>query len=196
MNIILCGLPMSGKTTIGKLLADKLKWHFADTDRLIENGYAAKTGKELSCRQIFVEEGDLFFRQLEKQQIASLKGLSGNIIAVGGGSLCNEENIRMLQLAGDLVYLKAPVKKLWERIQWRGVPAYLDPRDPEKAFLELAEKRMPLYEAAAKHIVETDGLSEEGVVATICLWKNKIVPVPVPETTSDLLNAKAQRRKE
>lgn len=159
MNIILCGLPMSGKTTIGKLLAEKLEWNFVDTDRLIENAYGAKT-----CRQIFLDEGEKVFREIEKQQIDSLKESQKSVIAVGGGSLNDPDNVRMLQSIGQFVYLRTPVHVLWERIRSRGIPAYLDPSDPEKALYVIAEKRVPIYEAAANSIIETDGLNEQQIV--------------------------------
>jgi shikimate kinase len=167
MNVILCGLPMSGKTTVGKMVAEKLNWNFVDTDRLIENAYAAKTGKTSTCRQIFIEEGELIFRNLEKEQVASLKGLDKSMIAVGGGSLNDPENVQMLRVAGKLVYLQASISVLWERIRWRGIPAYLDPLNPEKAFDEMAKKRIPIYERAATVIIETSHLNEQEMMAAI-----------------------------
>lgn len=170
MNIILCGLPMSGKSTIGKLVAEKLHWNFIDTDRLIENAYLLKTEKKSTCRQIFLEEGEMLFRDLEKQQIASLKGSKGNIISLGGGSLGDPENRDVLKLIGKLVFLKTPLNMLWERLQRRGIPAYLidkDINDPEKVFYQLAQKRIPIYEKAADFIIDTAPLNEQEVVAAI-----------------------------
>lgn len=165
MNIILCGLPMSGKTTIGKKLAELLKWDFIDTDRLIENAY--DSSKKFTCREIYAKEGERKFRELEKKQIAALKSVKSNVIAVGGGSLSDSENLNILKLCGELIYLNAPVSILWERTQWRGIPAYLDPNDPEKAFYEMAEKRIPLYEKATDYILQTADLSEQEIVEAI-----------------------------
>src|SRR5262245_26508820 len=73
-NIILCGLPASGKSTIGKMVAEAMEREFIDTDQLIEAAYTAKTGKQATCRQICHNHGEKYFRQLEDQQIAALKG--------------------------------------------------------------------------------------------------------------------------
>lgn len=167
MNKILCGLPMSGKTTIGKLLASRLGCNFIDTDRLIENAYAEKTGKRYSCRQIFLEDGEGKFRELERQQIASLNGIRGHVIAVGGGTLMNPENRVVLQSIGNLIYLKTAEDVLWERMQRRGIPAYLDPLNPEKSFRALAEKRTPIFEQAAHLTIDTTNLSLEEVINII-----------------------------
>lgn len=72
MNIILCGLPKSGKTTIGKHFAENMKWDFIDTDILIEKAYARSTHKKHTCRQIYFEEGEAFFRNIESLIIGSL----------------------------------------------------------------------------------------------------------------------------
>lgn len=172
MNIILCGLPMSGKTTIGKMLAERLKWVFIDTDRYIEKAYFLKTGKDSSCRQIYLEEGEKAFRELEKEQIAALQAMHGQIIALGGGSFGDPENIKAIESLGYIVYLKTALPVLWKRVKWKGVPAYLDVQDPEKAFYTLAEKRMLLYEKAANAIIETGQLTKKEIVEAILTHRN------------------------
>lgn len=167
MNIILCGLPMSGKTTIGGLLAKQMQRQFIDTDRLIEKAYANTTGKKNSCRQIFQEEGESAFRQIEKLQIASLKGTNKTIIALGGGSLVDPENSALLKHLGCLVYLQTPLNILWQRIQANGIPVFLDRVHPEKLFFEMAEKRILIYETMADVTIDTNLLSEQGVASAI-----------------------------
>lgn len=169
MNIILCGLPMCGKTTIGKMLAAQLKWGFIDTDRCIEKAYCLKTGKIKSCRQIYLDEGEKIFRELEKEQIASLQATKDHIIALGGGSLGDRQ---VVQALGFIVYLKTPISVLWKRIQWKGIPAYLDPYDPEKAFYALAEKRTLLYEKAANATLDTSHLIKKEIIEAILNHRN------------------------
>lgn len=167
MNVILCGLPMCGKTTIGKMLSKRLNWNFIDTDLLIENWYAIHTTKYLSCRQIFIHEGEAFFRKIEKQHILSLKASVKNIISLGGGALCDQENTQHLQSIGEVYYLKTPVNILWYRVQSRGIPAYLDQNQPEVSFYEMARKRASFYEKAAHFIIETNHLSEQDIINTL-----------------------------
>jgi shikimate kinase len=164
MNVILCGLPMSGKTTIGQMLADQLHWDFIDTDRLIEDSYAMKTGKKKTCRQIYFEEGEAIFRALEKQHISSLKSSKSCVIAVGGGSLGDPDNIETLKKIGSLIYLKAPFELLWQRIQLHSFPAYLTGDNPKKVFHDIAKKRSPIYEQAANFAVDTSGLNKQQIL--------------------------------
>lgn len=167
MNTILCGMPMCGKTTIGKMLAKELGCLFTDTDRLIENAYIANTGKELTCRQIYQIEGESFFRNLEKKELNSLKFLENSIISIGGGCLSDSSNAALLKSIGSLIYLKTPIEILWERVQWKGIPAYLEQNDPKKAFEKIANNRASIYEAIADVIIETENLSKEEIASAI-----------------------------
>lgn len=145
-------MPGCGKTTIGKVLAESLSWSFIDTDRLIEKAY----GK--SCREIYLEKGESYFRKIENEQIASLGGLQHYVIALGGGAKLPTE-------LGSIIYLKAPIDMLWGRIQ--GKPAYLNPKDPKKSFFKLANQRIPIYETFSNFQVDTEFFSLETIVDAI-----------------------------
>jgi len=167
MSIILCGLPFSGKTTTGKMLAETLNWLFIDTDQLIEEAYAVTAKKKCTCRQIFANEGELAFRELEKQQIANLSSSSYSIISIGGGALGDKENVTVLRSKGDMIYLKTPLSLLWKRLQKHGIPAYLNPNEPKNAFFEMAKNRTPLYEAAAQFTIETSHSNQKEIGSKI-----------------------------
>ncbi|MBA3238950.1 MAG: AAA family ATPase [Parachlamydiaceae bacterium] len=166
-SIILLGLPTSGKTTYGKLLASKLNYTFIDTDHLIENAYEAQMGQHFTCRQICLNEGLIKFRQLEKQQIASLNISKNSVISTGGGTVEDRGNVEILQKFGQLIYLKTPLEVLWKRICVRGLPSYLDPINPEESFYKNAKRLIPLFENAANHIIETTHLSEQELLTAI-----------------------------
>lgn len=155
---------MSGKTTLGKALAQNLHWNFIDTDILIEKAYRDQTCRQCSCRQIFIEEGEAYFRAFEKQQIASIKSLNNVVVALGGGALEDPENIDILKGIGRLIYLKTPFEVLWGRVRRQELPAYLDRQNPKEDYYALAKKRTPLYEHAADEIFETDGLTLQEAV--------------------------------
>lgn len=163
MNVIFCGLPKSGKTTIGKRLAKKLNWIFIDTDKLIEKFYIAKTGKTASCREIFRIEGEVFFRNLEKQAIASLQRTTKSVIALGGGALNDPDNVISIKLLGRLVYLKVSLHTLWNRMAKDDLPAILDSHDPKKALHAIADIRTMVYETTSDIVIETTHLGEEDV---------------------------------
>lgn len=166
MNIVLCGLQSSGKTTIGKALAEKLNKDFLDTDRLIERFYTLSTGNSYSCREIAKIHGETFFRTLEKDVIHSLNP-NGSIISTGGGVLMNPYNVHHLQSIGRLFYLKADPKTLWQRILPHGIPSYLDQSKPEESFYQLAMARIPIYEKSAHHTIDTTTPTIEQIVELI-----------------------------
>lgn len=151
MNIILCGLPMSGKTTVGALLAEKLKRKFIDTDRLIEDGR--------SCREIYREVGEENFRKLESEQIRKLIICKNCVIALGGGSLIAEENRNLLHKIGTIIYLKASTDTLWGRISQYETPSYLAGSDPKKKFQEMTKNRILIYEQSATYCIDIENLS-------------------------------------
>ena len=152
--IILCGLQSSGKTTFGKFLSEELNCAFVDTDQLIESVYAAQTGKHLTCREIHSQEGSTYFRSLEKQEVTRLNPIEKTVIATGGGTLETPENLYHLKTIGKLIYLQVPLEIIWKRM--KGIPAYLDPKDPEKSFYEIAKKRTAIYEQVADLIIPTN----------------------------------------
>lgn len=171
MNLILCGLPLSGKTTIGRALAASIGGTFLDTDEQIEKAYVAATGDALSCRQIFMTEGEASFREWEKRQIASLTEVEDSIIAVGGGALLDEANALLLRAAGLLIYLRSPWTTLWSRGgQRRDLPAYLDPQEPERSFYAMAARRAPLYEKSAHLTLDVD-CAQNTIQALRRLWQ-------------------------
>ena len=158
MNIILCGMPKSGKTTVGKRLAHVLGWNFIDTDQMLVETFG------LSCRELFLQHGESYFRKMEGQQIASLKGLKQHVISLGGGALLDPENVNHLQSFGHLVYLKVPLETLWKRNCENGIPAFIS---SENAFKELEKKRLPVYERYATTHIDAHQFTVDEVVKAI-----------------------------
>lgn len=111
VSLILIGYRGSGKTTVGRLLGRRLGWAFVDSDDLIV-GRAGKT-----IRQIFAEDGEARFRDLEAQVVAEVAALKDHVIAVGGGALGRKENRAAIQ-AGEhhVVYLRCHARELLKRI--------------------------------------------------------------------------------
>jgi shikimate kinase len=167
VNIILCGLPMCGKTTVGKLVASTLKFSFVDVDDLIEKAYAEEFGKKYSCRQIYFLEGEPTFREFEQRQIASLDQLKSCVISVGGGALDRPANVDALKRTGKLIYLKAAPSFIWKRMLATRMPAYLNAKHPAQDFMQLVEKRVPLYEAASDIQINIDELDPTQITALV-----------------------------
>ena len=112
MSIVLIGARGSGKSTIGRRLADKLWQKFIDVDERI----VAKAGKNI--REIFEQDGEAEFRRLETEVMREVMPLGEHVIALGGGTLMREENRALLKAAGHkVVYLKCDAEELHQRIQ-------------------------------------------------------------------------------
>ena len=106
-NIVLTGMPGSGKSTVGKILAEKLSRKFIDTDTEI----IKKAGKEIT--DIFAEIGNDGFRKLEAEIIASVSSEnSGAVIATGGGAILRDDNIRVLKRNGKIYFLNRPIENI------------------------------------------------------------------------------------
>ncbi len=147
MNIILCGMPGSGKSYFGAIAAEQLNLPFIDTDLLVVSHYSTSYYKQASCREIRLKEGESFFRHLESQVIKGLQAIQSSVIAVGGGALCANENVEILKNLGEMIYLKVAPHILLKRLMSRNpLPSYLDPANIEDSFEALLEQRTPLYE--------------------------------------------------
>ena len=147
-NIVLIGMPASGKTTVGQLLAQRLDRAFIDTDDLI----VAKAGK--SIPDIFAQDGEVVFRQIESDVIREVGAKTGAVIATGGGAVLRPENVTALKQNGKVFFLDRAPEKL---IPGTGRPLFADPR---QAF-QLYAQREPLYRAAADVTVDGNGTVEE-----------------------------------
>lgn len=174
MNIILCGLPGSGKSTVGKLLAQKLKRELFETDRQLESLYESSFGEKLTCREIYRKLGDKAFRELERKILLSFKGAS-SILDIGGGTLTDEDNAKIIQSLGLVVYLKDDRKAIFERLMKKGLPAYLDSNAPYESFLKLAETREALYAQCAHATISCVDLTPEQVVGQMIPMLNKLL---------------------
>ncbi|WP_096188442.1 shikimate kinase [Evansella halocellulosilytica] len=109
-NIYLIGFMGVGKTTIGKQLAEKLNKIFIDLDEYIESK------EQRSIKEIFSNNGEVFFRQLESDGLQKLKNESA-IIATGGGIVENEQNVNVMKQTGVVIFLNAPFHVLLDRIK-------------------------------------------------------------------------------
>lgn len=168
MNIILCGPPFAGKTTMGKLVSQQLGWLFIDTDRLAEKHYQEEYHGFLSCREIYRKDEQLF-RLCENRALHSLLGSQKCIIALGGGSLSRTENVEVIKQLGKLMYLKTPIHILQNRLLTNALPSYLEKaQNPLEQFKELVESRHLIYEKYADKIIEMDSLSESQILSMIC----------------------------
>lgn len=153
-NIVLIGLMGSGKTTLGKCIAAKSGMEFVDTDELI----IRKAGKPIS--QIFEDEGELFFRDMESEAVKEASEKEGAVISTGGGAVLREENIENLQKTGILFYLEASPEALYERVKDDDSRPLLRGDDPVNILRRILVARAPYY-GQADFTINTEVLSPE-----------------------------------
>lgn len=138
-NIVLIGMPGSGKSTVGKLIADKLSRSFYDTDAEIEKQ------EGISISEIFAQHGEQYFRDLETRTVKELSKLSGAVIACGGGTPMRPENRRAVSRNSRTVYLKRDISEL----ETVGRPL----SSSQNALKEIFIKREPVYKAMCNYAV-------------------------------------------
>lgn len=156
-NIFLVGPMGAGKTTIGRQLADLLRWEFVDSDHEIE----ARTGANIPW--IFDIEGEEGFRQREEQVIDALTQRRHIVLATGGGAVMREENRAHLHARGTVVYLETPVERQLERTARDHNRPLLRTPNPREKLTELLRIRDPLYREVAHHIMPTERASARDV---------------------------------
>lgn len=142
-NIVLTGMPGSGKSTIGKLLEKELNKEFIDTDALI----VEKEKREIS--DIFATDGESYFREVEAEIIKEVSLKKNCIISTGGGAILRDENVKNLAANGRIYFLDRKPEDL--------VPTDDRPLANEKAkIMKLYEQRLPIYKATCDEIINAD----------------------------------------
>ncbi len=179
MNIILIGFKRCGKTLIGKILADRLKKEFYDTDSIIESIYRKNTKGYLSFRDIYKKHGGEYFRNLEKKALERIGGLEDSVISLGGGTIFSDFGFRISDF-GFVVYLHVEPDILYERIIKNGIPAFFDSSNPKKSFDTLYAERLPMYKKLANIVINNSGDAEETISGILQELKNKPLTLPSP----------------
>ncbi len=139
----------SGKTTVGKQLAKRMRMDFVDSDHMIEE----RCGVSIST--IFDIEGEDGFRKRETKMLQELCARSGIVLATGGGAITSEENRILLRKSGYVVYLKTSIETQLARTQKNQNRPLLENVDAQDKLTELMEERGALYEQEADLIVSS-----------------------------------------
>ena len=153
--IYLLGFMGSGKSTVGKLLAEQLRWPFIDLDTVIEGGQG------LTIRAIFENSGEPFFRQVERAALTEVSKSDPAVIALGGGTFAQPENVNFIRESrGTTVWLDCPSEILRRRCEgMQNRPLF---RDAE-SFHRLLAERLSFYQLADFRISTEDRSPREVV---------------------------------
>lgn len=157
--VVLVGPPGSGKTTVGRVLAERLGVGFRDTDTDIERS----AGRPIP--EIFVDEGEPYFRELEERAVREAAGSHDGVLALGGGAVMAEATRTLLH---DLpvVFLEVPLGDAVRRVGL-DAPRPLLAVNPRARWRELMDARRPLYREVATAVVDTEGRTPEQVADAV-----------------------------
>jgi shikimate kinase len=157
-RLLLIGMMGAGKTTVGRMLAERLGWGYLDSDAQVTQ----TTGR--SVPEIFSEDGETAFRKEETKALTTaVSGPDPMVVSVAGGAVLSEANRALLARAGIVVWLRARPETLSKRVgDGAGRPLLGD--DPAGALAALYDVRRPLYDSVAVVTVDVDDLSPEAVV--------------------------------
>lgn len=159
-NIYLVGFMGTGKTSVGKELARKLKWQFMDLDHLIE------LKEKRSISDIFAKSGEPYFRKVEKGALKTVAKEKDFVIACGGGIVLDKENIKIMKKSGQIICLTAKPEVILKRTSGYTHRPLLNVKDPKKQISHLLKLRAPYY-ALADIAIDTSKVSITEVANSI-----------------------------
>lgn len=142
VNIALIGFMGTGKTSVGKLVAEQLHFDYLDTDEMIQSA----TGKTIA--EIFKNEGEKNFRELEEKVVEEISVRTKTVVSTGGGLPVNPNNLATLKSHALVVCLWASPEKIWERVKNQSHRPLLHDENPQQKIRELLAAREPFYKKA------------------------------------------------
>lgn len=179
-NLVLIGFMGAGKSTVGRACARDLGFAFRDSDAAIEQ----RAGKPIS--DIFADDGEAAFRELETATVHSLARRSRTVLATGGGVVLDPTNVAALRETGVVILLWADTETVLARTSRRSTrPLLAGSAGPRARIESLLAQREPLYSAAADAVVDTTGLPRREVVDRVLAVYRRVScerSPPKPET--------------
>jgi len=168
MNIIFLGMPMSGKTTIGKIVAEKLQFTFCDTDELIGENNNISIGK------IIEQYGEEYFRQYEQELIRDYASRDSHVISIGGGAV-NMKTKEIIKKYTYRVWLKCSIEKLVGRYKPnKQIRPLLYNTTSIKRKLETSlSERIPFYSECANIVINSYGSTRHDLADEVLLNINE-----------------------
>ena len=162
-NLILIGFMGTGKTSLGKLLANRLGRGFIDLDQKIEHD------ADMTIPQIFELHGEKYFRELEKKAVREVSERKNLVIATGGGTVKDAENVLLLKNSGVIICLTTDPEEIFRRTERRGERPVLDGGGEER--LETIKKLLAereIFYSQADYTIDTTDWSPLQIMNDIC----------------------------
>ncbi len=169
MKIVLTGPKCAGKSSIGRIAAERLNIPFVETDEIIESLYADAHGERLTCREIWKTLGEEGFRAIERQAVEEASGMDWCVLSTGGATMLHPESRRLLQRDSIIVLLTSPADILWQRMETIGLPPFFAVPDGRERFEErLASIDEAILPVASFVIDSSSGTPEEVADQVVC----------------------------
>lgn len=153
MNIILCGFKCAGKTTVGLELSKCYEQRFIDTDELMLLQYNSAHNTQLSIGGLYKRLGEKQFRKLEREIVIDITDVKNSVIALGGGTILDMQNVKLLRQLGVIVFLNMPPEVLWDRLCKAELPAYFPKTHQQEYFKRIYEEREKTYKEIAQYTI-------------------------------------------
>jgi shikimate kinase len=160
-SLWLIGMMGSGKSSLGRALAERMGRGFVDTDDVVTRRIGC------SIAEFWGEHGEAAFRDMEAAAVAEIAAGRPRIVATGGGVVLAETNVAAMRSSGFVVWLRAEPATLAERVTGNARRPLLRDGEPVEKLAEILEERSHRYEAAAHAVVATDGLEMDTVIDRI-----------------------------
>jgi len=165
MNLVLIGYRCTGKTTVGRILAEKLEWPLVDTDTLVQQ----RAGR--SIKEIVAEGGWPEFRRIEREVVADVSAADRQIISAGGGAILDDANTRALRAGGKVVLLTCAPETIWERMKTDPKTLAERPDLTDSGGIaeirDLLDQRRDKYDAACHYRIQTDRFAPDEAAGRI-----------------------------
>lgn len=155
-RIYIVGFMGTGKSTVGKLIAEKLNKKFIEMDELIEERESQK------IKNIFAKKGEAYFRTLEHELLKEISMKIGLVVSCGGGLVCNEKNLSLAKKTGTVISLMASPSIIYERTKNNEDRPLLNVDKPLDKIKELLDKRLSFYNRA-HYVINTEGKLPEKI---------------------------------
>jgi shikimate kinase len=148
-------MPQCGKSTVGKLVAEKIGYLFKDIDRMIEEAYCQKRMSPLSCPEIYKKEGPDYFRNLEQDVFNKAMQEDHVVIATGGGTPIHTPTFNKLTANSQVFFLYCTFDVIWGRVSaLKQMPALISVGNPVMSLQELYKSRLVQYLANSHHKID------------------------------------------
>lgn len=168
MNIILCGYKSSGKTTLAKAYSDNFGYEYIDTDKLMLDELSRDSEQYGTIGDVYRKLGEVSFRMLEFKVIQKIQNIKNTIIATGGGTVLNTDNVALLKSYGVIVYLNVNKVILANRlVKLQNLPGFIDSTNKDDNIKSYLNSRDHIYQLVSDYSINIHDESIQELISLL-----------------------------